>query len=87
MPKQKVGFKSSFESKDWKELANNVLDMLIEWNDWRDVLKDLYQMGYSREQLLELGFDSEAIDELEEGKRERDNEDTAYQAHKDAKGE
>ena len=46
----------------YEQLANNLLDYLVELHRPDKVCMILVHYGYGREELLELGFDTEDVD-------------------------
>ena len=46
----------------WKQLANNLLDTLIDHWGLSDLTDYLVRYGYTKKELLELGFEEDTID-------------------------
>lgn len=53
------------EMLDYNILAMNLLDDLIELTGVDDMIERLLNKGYSKEDLMELGFDENDIDRIE----------------------
>lgn len=70
---------------NWEEMANYLLDSLIDVTSIEEVARTLFDAGYSPETLEYLGFDDETIAELiaEEEAKVDDTMDRDYQAMKD----
>jgi hypothetical protein len=60
------------KNTDYKKLANNLLDFVCENYDLVEVCSWLIEWGYSYDQLLELGFEQDTIDQA---KKELNKED------------
>lgn len=75
---------------NWEELANYLLDMAIESWSPTEVMKSLFDAGFSRELLIYLGFGEGEVEDMEKEYAQtklNDSQDAQYQASKDAKGE
>jgi hypothetical protein len=52
--------------------ANNVIDSRSEWEGPNNVLPGLVEFGFIRDELIEMGFDEDAVDiAIEENKEEK----------------
>jgi len=69
---------------NWEQLSNILLDMLIEWTSANELCEQLYESGYTTEELEYLGFDEEYIEELKERDKEKqdDSMDADYERSK-----
>jgi hypothetical protein len=63
---------------NWEELSNVLIDMLVEWTSSNELCEQLYESGYSIEQLEYLGFDEDYLEELKQ--REKDSQDDSMDA-------
>jgi len=70
---------------NWEKLANTCLDILVETYSPNEIAHMLYEIGYSADELLLLGFDEDTIEDIieEEANSLDDSEDRDYQAFKD----
>lgn len=50
---------------DWERLANDLLDRYCEVESPNEVISWLLAIGYSREELITLRFDKEAVDRID----------------------
>ena len=50
---------------DWERLANDLLDRYCEAESPNEVISWLLAIGYSREELITLKFDKEAVDRID----------------------
>lgn len=95
--REKHAKKGNFMSKekkkfnvDWEMLANYLLDMAIESWSPNEVMKSLYDAGFSSELLIYLGFGEGEVEDMEKEYAQtklNDSQDAQYQALKDAKAE
>lgn len=75
---------------NWESLANYLLDMAIESWSPNEVMKSLFDAGFSAELLIYLGFGEGEVEDMEKEYAQtklNDSQDAQYQASKDAKGE
>ena len=56
---------NKMKDTDYKKLANGLLDFVCENFDLVEVCSWLIEWGYSYEQVLELGFEQETIDQAQ----------------------
>lgn len=49
--------------KDWEQLANMLLDFVLETTSLVETCELLIHWGFNNEQILELGFQEETIDQ------------------------
>jgi hypothetical protein len=71
--KDEKKFVSVYTKKDLEKLANELLDLLLIMLTPNEIIKYLLNQDFSKDHLLELGFDEESIDELIQAKQDEQN--------------
>jgi hypothetical protein len=51
---------------NWRTLANDLLDGMIEWFSFTETIEWLKASGYTQEEIEFLGFDQDLIDKIYE---------------------
>jgi hypothetical protein len=56
---------------DWERLANDLLDRYCEVENPNEVISWLLAIGYTREELITLKFDEDAVDRIDADYRKK----------------